>query len=110
MAFPNVVVQGVQFATDLSGNILNITSASGSVFTGPMVNSVWMPVMSLFRLAMNGTGSVTLDSRDSLGNITLGVFSSTLSAAVNQIGFPFAGASATSIRATLTGTATASVI
>ncbi len=69
-----------------------------------------MRVPSIFRLEMTGTGAVTLDSMDSLGNITSGVYSTTLSGATNEIGFPYAGDAAVAIRATLTGSATAKVI
>jgi len=73
-------------------------------------NGVWNNCPSIFRLEMTGTGTVTIDSKDSLGNITLNVYTVTLTSATNEIGFPYAGDAAVSIRATLTGTATAKVI
>ena len=47
----------------------------------------------------------TLSVEDSLGNITTGVASYTVSGATDQIEFPYAGDDAVMIRATLTGTA-----
>ena len=77
---------------------------------GVLTSGQWQWVPSIFRLQMTGTGTVTLDSRDALGNITTGVYTVTLSGATNEIGFPYAGDAAVSIRATLTGSATAKVI
>lgn len=81
-----------------------------TVDNGNLVGGEWKNVPSMFRLQMTGTGTVTLDSKDALGNITLGVYTATLSGATNEIGFPYAGDAAIYVRATLTGTATAKVI
>lgn len=75
-----------------------------------MVNGVWTTTPSVFRLRLTGTGTVTIDARDSLGNITPNVASYTVSGATDQIEFPYAGDNAVAIRAALTGTATAEVI
>lgn len=99
----------VRGSTDASGNTV-LVGADGSVLRGPMATGVWMTVLSVFRLRLTGTGTVTLDSKDSLGNITTGVASYTVSGATDQIEFPYAGNNAVAIRATLTGTATAEVI
>ena len=94
--FATTDVTGViEFSGKLAGNL-----ASGEWFNPP----------SIFRLLLNGTGTVTIDSKDADGTITTGVYSTTLTSAVNQIAFPYAGDSAIQIRATLTGTATAKVI
>ena len=89
------VTGGIDFSGKLAGNL-----ADGEWFNPP----------SVFRLLLNGTGTVTIDSKDAAGTITTGVYSITLSSAVNQIDFPYAGDSAVQIRATLTGSATAKVI
>lgn len=81
-----------------------------SITSVNLENGVWNYCPSIFRLQMTGTGTVTLDSMDALGNITLNVYTVTLTSATNQIGFPYAGDAAVQIRATLTGTATAKVI
>lgn len=99
-----------RFATDASGNVIGLLGAGGSVLFGQMVSGVWMKVPSIFRLRLTGTGAVTIDSKDSLGNITTGVASYTVTGATDQIEFPYAGDKAVAIRATLTGTATAEVI
>ena len=77
---------------------------------GAMTSGTWMTIPSVFRLRLTGTGTVSIDSKDSLGNLTLAVVSYTISAATDQIEFPYAGDNAVAIRATLTGTATAEVI
>lgn len=77
---------------------------------GHMSSGAWFIPPSVFRLRITGTGTVTIDSRDSLGNITLAVASYTATSATDQIEFPYAGDNAVAIRATLTGTATAEVI
>ncbi len=75
-----------------------------------LVNTVWTSIPTLFRLALTGTGSITLDSMDLAGTITSNVFSVTKSAAVNQIEYPYAGDSAVKIRATFTGSLSAKII
>lgn len=77
---------------------------------GNLASDKWFNPPSIFRLLLNGTGIVTIDSKDAAGTIKTGVYSTTLSSAVNEIAFPYAGDSAIQIRATLTGTATAKVI
>jgi hypothetical protein len=91
----NALTGGIDFSGKLAGNL-----ASGEWFNPP----------SIFRLLLNGTGTVTIDSKDAAGTIKTGVYSTTLSSAVNEIAFPYAGDNAIQIRATLTGTATAKVI
>ena len=83
---------------------------AGDAQVGGMVSSAWVKVPSIFRLRLTGTGTVTIDSKDSLGNITSAVATYTVSGATDQIEFPYAGDNAVAIRATLTGTATAEVI
>ena len=75
-----------------------------------MISGEWYAIPSLFRLEMSGTGTIVLDSADSLGQITLSVFTVTVSEATNDIGFPYPGDSAVSIRASYTGTANARII
>lgn len=99
-----------QLSTDSSGNVTGMVGPDGAVLYGPMTSGTWMKCPSIFRLRLTGTGTVTIDSRDTLGNITTGVASYILSGATDQIEFPYAGDDAVAIRATLTGTATAEVI
>ena len=77
---------------------------------GAPSSGAWMTIPSIFRLRLTGTGTVTIDAKDSLGNITLAVASYTVSGATDQIEFPYAGDNAVAIRATLTGDATCEVI
>lgn len=79
-------------------------------FANPMASGAWYPIPSIFRLEMSGTGTVTLDSKNSQNEITLSVFTATLNAADNEIDFPYAGDSAVAIRATYTGTASARIL
>jgi hypothetical protein len=99
-----------KYTTDASGNVTGLLGLEGGLLRGPLVSGVWFTIPSVFRLRLTGTGSVTIDSRDSLGTVTAGIASYVLSGASDQIEFPYAGDHAVSIRATLTGTATAEVI
>lgn len=99
-----------RLATDANGNTVLVGSDGNSVFKGPMESGVWFSTPSIFRLRLTGTGTVTLDAKNSLGTITLAVSSYTLASATDQIEFPYAGDNAVAVRATLTGTATAEVI
>ena len=87
-----------------------IPAASTDNFTGPLVAGVWHATSGLPRLLLNGTGTVTIDARNSAGTVTAAVFSATLSGAVNQVGFPYFGADTTEVRAAFTGSATAEII
>ena len=95
---------------DTSGNVTGLVGPDGPVLYGQMVSNVWMKIPSIFRLRMTGTGTVSIDAKDSLGNITASVASYTVSAATDQIEFPYAGDDAVAIRATITGTCTVEVI
>lgn len=97
-------------STDANGNVTGLVGPDGAVLYGEMVSGTWMKCPSIFRLRLTGTGTVTIDSRDTLGNIAASVASYTVSGATDQIEFPYAGDNAVAIRATLTGTATAEVI
>lgn len=98
------------FTTDASGNVTGLMGPGGTALYGQMTDGSWMKCPPIFRLRLTGTGTVTLDAKDALGNITTGVASYTVSGATDQIEFPYAGDNAVAIRATLTGTATAEVI
>lgn len=93
----------------VSKTLTGMVDFSGMLM-GALVSGQWFSQPSIFRLLLNGTGTVTLDSKDAGGVITTGVFSAMLTNAVNQIEFPYAGDGAIQIRASLTGTATAQVI
>lgn len=100
-----------EFATDSSGNVTGLVGPGGAAFLiGSLQDGIWARIPSIWRLRLTGTGTCTLDARDSLGTITLAFATYTASAATDQIEFPFAGANAVEIRATLTGTCTAEVI
>lgn len=103
-----VVLGGRQVASSV--NPLTGGIDFSGMLMGSLADSVWFNPPSIFRLLLNGTGTVTLDSKDAAGTITTSVFSVTLTGAVNQIEFPYAGDGAIQIRAALTGTATAQVI
>ena len=77
---------------------------------GPLADGVWMIIPTIFRLRLTGTGTVTLDAKDSLGNITTGVASFTASGATDQIEFPYAGDNAVAIMAHITGLTSVEVI
>jgi hypothetical protein len=64
----------------------------------------------VFRLRLTGTGTATMDAKDSLDNITSAVAVFTASGATDQIEFPYAGDNAVAVRFTLTGSVTVEVI
>ncbi len=76
----------------------------------PLSANSWTRVTGLPRLRLTGTGTVSIDARNSLGAITTGVLNYSVTGATNQIEFPFFGNDAVEVRATLTGTATAEII
>lgn len=101
----------VRYVTDPVTGVRYLVSGDGSGFLrGPMQSGAWFTIPSIFRLRLTGTGSVVVDARDALGNVTTAVATYTVAGATDQIEFPYAGDDAVAIRATLTGTATAEVI
>lgn len=98
------------YLLDDNNNVTGLKGPDGPVFYGQLISNVWMKIPSIFRLRMTGTGTVSIDAKDSLGNITASVASYTVSAATNQIEFPYAGDDAVAIRATITGTCTVEII
>lgn len=71
----------------------------------------WIAVPSIFRLRIAGTGTLQMDSKDALGNVTLARFPLTsYTGETDKIEFPYAGDDAVAIRVTLTGTLTCEVI
>lgn len=94
------------FVTDAAGNIIGL---AGGIM-GPLTTAVWFKVPSIFRLRFTGTGTATIDAKDSLGNISTSVATYTLASATDQIEYPYLGEYAVMIRATLTGNVTAEVI
>lgn len=93
-----------------AGAGIGLRGPSGGLLRGALTGGEWFTIPSIFRVRLTGTGTVTLDSKDSLGNITTSVASYTVSGATDQIEFPFAGNNAVAIRAALTGDATCEVI
>ena len=78
--------------------------------SGNVVNGIWYPVPTIFRLNMSGTGILTMDSKDTLGNISRSVYKTALDMAHNQIGYPYAGAGAVAVRFNTSSTTTVQVI
>lgn len=73
-------------------------------------SGAWASVRSVtMRLRMTGTGTVTMDSRNAAGTITLAVYTATVSGST-LVEYAYPGDDADSIRVALTGTATAEVI
>ena len=100
-----------KFGTDERGNVTSLVDGAGNAFLrGALTSGEWVTIPSIFRLRLTGTGTAVIDSRDSLGAVTSEVASYTLTAATDQIEFPYAGDNAVAIRVTLTGTVTAEVI
>lgn len=82
----------------------------GAFLPGALQNGVWKPFSGMPRLRLTGTGTVTIDARNSLGTITEDVETYATTAATNQIEFPFFGDDAVEVRAAITGTLSAEII
>lgn len=86
------------------------TGGGGPSIGGPLPNGAWVTVPSIYRLRLTGTGTVTIDARNSVGSVTSNVARFTPGGATNQIEYPYFGDDTVAVRAALTGTATAEVI
>lgn len=114
----NDVAQGLNFlsvnkspeaARDVGALLAEFPKAAGAVIAAAsgvgakLAPGKWQRIQTMFRLRLVGTGSLTLDSRDALGNVTSGVFTASAVGATNQIEFPYPGDGAVEICATTTG-------
>ena len=109
-------VSAVPVAPEAPGNTFpvvatkTLTGGSRFLINGAAVDGEWVTTPAIFKLLLNGTGSVTMDSRDAAGVVSLAVYSEVLSGAVNQIGFPYSGDGAMAVRFNIPATATVQVI
>jgi hypothetical protein len=87
-----------------------VAPPSISSFATGLISGAWARCPSIFRLRLTGTGTCSIDAKDSLGNETLAVVSYTVAGATDQIEFPYAGDDAVQIRANLTGTCKVEVL
>jgi len=98
-------------AAELGGPIEELSEqVSGALPYGPLEDGVWKRFVGWLRLRLTGTGTVTIDARNALGVVTTIVPAMAITGATNTIIYPFPGVDATSIRATLTGSATAEIV
>jgi hypothetical protein len=84
--------------------------ASKAPLTNTMASGTWYPATTIMRLILNGSGTITIDAMDIVGNITAGVYTNTISGSINDIDFLYAGLGAVKIRASYTSTAIVSAI
>jgi len=106
------IMDALAATTDLASE-LGVGSSSSSTTPNapiPLPSGTWTSVPSISRLALSGTGTVTIDAKNLAGSITSSVVSYTVSGATNQIKFPFYGSDTVQICATYTGSASAEVI
>ena len=75
-----------------------------------VISGTWYVFSQFFRLQLNGTGSITMDSKDTSNNITVGVYSNTVVSVVNEIDYPYPGPAAVQIRINISGNLTVSII
>lgn len=80
-----------------------------SIRGGVLQSGVWVKLPAIYALILNGTGSVTIDTKTRAGTVTTGAASYSPSGS-EIIDYPYFGAAADQVRATLTGTATAEII
>ena len=83
--------------------------------TGVLIGEVlgrgeWIHLPAMSRLRLTGTGSCTIDARDSLGTISLAVESFVAVDATDQIEFPFPGNNAREVRFNFTGSCKGEII
>lgn len=79
-------------------------------YSGPLVNGQWRVFGGLPRLQLTGTGTVSIDARDSGGTISTAVQSYNVTNAVDRIEYPYFGETAVEIRANITGTLSVEII
>lgn len=79
-------------------------------FFGSIVSGAWIKVTNLVRLRITGTGTITIDLKDSLGNITITAETIVASNETDRIEYPFIGNDTIYIRVNITGSATAEII
>lgn len=101
---------GADVRAEADAKLGEVEAALGALPGGSLANGVWVRIPSIYRLRLTGTGTVTIDARDSLGAVSAAVATFTVSAATNQIEYPYFGDDAVEVRATLTGTAAAEII
>lgn len=78
---------------------------------GPLVPGCWKAITGVPRLRLNGTGSVTIDARNSAGLVTAAKYPTrTLTNAADVSDFPFFGSDTVAVRCTVTGNAYAEII
>lgn len=87
-----------------------VTGGIRYLLNGPAISGEWVTTAAVFKVVITGTGSVTMDARDANGDITSSVYSESLSGAVNQVGFPYAGDAAMAVRFNFPSTISVQVI
>ena len=80
------------------------------LFDGDISTGQWMRIPMLARLKLTGTGTCTMDSRNSAGEITEGVEVYSVSSATGEIKFPYPGDDAEDVRFTLTGSCAVEIL
>lgn len=95
-------------ASGYEASALLAAQAAANAYTGPLASGEWKKFRAWPRMLMTGVGSVAIDARNALGAVAQGVASFTLTGG-DIIEYPFFGADAIEVRATLTGTATAEI-
>ena len=87
-----------------------LDGARTDAFQGRLVPGLWRTVLPFARLRLSGTGTITIDARDTSGAVMTAVWSTTLSGSNGTIFYPFFAASAVAIRAAVTGNVYAEII
>lgn len=88
-----------------------LTGGSRFLLSGDVVSGEWVSTPPILKMLLNGTGTISMDSRDASGAVTTGAVSMTLSGASNLMTYDFfPGETAMAVRFNLTGSATAKVI
>ena len=118
-----IAPQGVSDVTFLAGQdtqtvgypvtaLVNpVTGGSRFLMSGDVVSGEWVSTPPILKVLLNGTGTVSMDSRDANGVVSVGVASMSVSNASNLMTYDFfPGETAMAVRFNLTNSATAKVI
>ncbi len=104
-----VRIDGVDVAADSVISTLTVSQQAElvrqrvAVWEGANLSGAWQRVPSIFRLRLVGTGMVSIDSRTSAGVEKMYVAQYAVTAATDQVEYPYLGEAAVEMRVTATG-------
>lgn len=97
-------------AARLGWETLRESDGAAPNVNGMAVSGAWMRPVVPFRIRVLGTGSVTMDARDSAGTVTTGVFQDAYATQTDAVVWPYPGDTARQVRFTFPSTMTIEVL